>query len=76
MKNDDKQRISIAAPAVFGFVTLPRVVAIIRSKTASSVRSISRSYDQIGEHILSGRADLGISRLPLARNQVCFVPRW
>jgi len=33
MKNDDKRRVSIAAPAVFGFVTLPRVVAIIRSKT-------------------------------------------
>jgi DNA-binding transcriptional LysR family regulator len=87
MKNDDKQRISIAAPAVFGFVTLPRVVAIIRSKIASSVRSISGSHDQIGEHILSGRADLGISRLPLdsrlfewaplgsARNVCIFHPK-
>lgn len=86
MKNEEKQRISIAAPAVFGFVTLPRVVAMIRSKTPSTVRSISGSYEQIGEHILSGRADLGISRLPLddrlfewaplgpARN-VCIFPR-
>lgn len=65
MKNEEKQRISVAAPAVFGFVTLPRVVAMIRSKTPSTVRSISGSYEQIGEHILSGRADLGISRLPL-----------
>ncbi|MES0172636.1 LysR family transcriptional regulator [Mesorhizobium sp. M0006] len=65
MKNDEKQRIAIAAPSVFGFVTLPRVVATIRSKTATTVRSISGSYDQIGEHILAGRADLGISRLPL-----------
>ncbi|RWD54337.1 MAG: LysR family transcriptional regulator, partial [Mesorhizobium sp.] len=65
MKNDEKQRIAIAAPAVFGFVTLPKVVATIRSKTASSVRSISGNYEQVGEHILSGRADLGISRLPL-----------
>ncbi|MGO4642557.1 LysR family transcriptional regulator substrate-binding protein [Mesorhizobium sp. 2RAF45] len=40
-------------------------MAIIRSKTASSVRSISGSYEQIDEYILSGRADLGISRLPL-----------
>lgn len=65
MKNEEKPRISIAAPAVFGFVTLPKIVAIIRSQTGSTVRSISGSYDQIGEHILSGRADLGISRLPL-----------
>jgi DNA-binding transcriptional LysR family regulator len=87
MKNDDKQRVSIAAPAVFGFVTLPKVVAIIRSKTTSTVRSISGSYEQIGEHILSGRADLGISRLPLdprlfewaplgsARNVCIFHPK-
>ncbi|MER9258327.1 LysR family transcriptional regulator [Mesorhizobium sp. M0619] len=65
MKNEEKQRIAIAAPSVFGFVTLPKVVAIIRSQTASNVRSISGSYEQIGEHILAGRADLGISRLPL-----------
>ncbi|TGQ66252.1 MAG: LysR family transcriptional regulator [Mesorhizobium sp.] len=87
IKNDEKQRIAIAAPAVFGFVTLPKVVATIRSKTASSVRSISGNYEQVGEHILSGRADLGISRLPLdprlfewapigsARNVCIFNPK-
>lgn len=85
MKNEEKQRIAIAAPSVFGFVTLPKVVAVIHAKTASNVRSISGSYEQIGEHILAGRADLGISRLPLdprlfewaplgsARN-VCIFP--
>ncbi|MDG4875205.1 LysR family transcriptional regulator [Mesorhizobium sp. WSM4935] len=85
MKNEEKQRIALAAPSVFGFVTLPKVVAIIHAKTASNVRSISGSYEQIGEHILAGRADLGISRLPLdprlfewaplgsARN-VCIFP--
>ena len=65
MKNEEREQIAIAAPAVFGFVTLPKVVATIRSKTASSVRSISGNYGQVGEHVLSGRADLGISRLPL-----------
>lgn len=65
MKNEEKQRVAIAAPSVFSFVTLPKVVGIIRSKTGSTVRSISGSYDEIGEHILAGRADLGISRLPL-----------
>ncbi|WP_192384826.1 LysR family transcriptional regulator [Mesorhizobium silamurunense] len=65
MKNEERQQIAIAAPPVFGFVTLPKAVATIRSKTGSSVRSISGNYHQVGEHILSGRADLGISRLPL-----------
>lgn len=65
MKNDGRQRIAIATPAVFGFVTLPKVVAVIRAKTSSNVRTISGTYDQIGEHILAGRADLGISRLPV-----------
>ncbi|CDX22709.1 Transcriptional regulator [Mesorhizobium sp. ORS 3324] len=87
MKNEERQQIAIAAPPVFGFVTLPRVVALIRSQTASTVRSISGSYEQIGEHVLSGRADLGISRLPLdprlfewapigsARNVCIFHPK-
>lgn len=65
MKIQGRQRIAIATPAVFGFVTLPKVVAIIRATTGSNVRTISGTYDQIGEHILAGRADLGISRLPL-----------
>lgn len=65
MKNEEREQIAIAAPAVFGFVTLPKVVATVRSKIASSVRSISGNYGQVGEHVLSGRADLGISRLPL-----------
>ncbi|MCG7508620.1 LysR family transcriptional regulator [Mesorhizobium retamae] len=65
MKSDERQRIAIAAPAVFGFVTLPKVVAIIRSKTGSNVRTISGSYDQISEHILTGRADIAITRLPV-----------
>lgn len=87
MRNEERQQIAIAAPAVFGFVTLPKVVATIHSKTGSSVRSISGNYDQVGEHILSGRADLGISRLPLdprlfewapigsARNVCIFHPK-
>ncbi|MFD9900257.1 LysR family transcriptional regulator [Mesorhizobium sp. NPDC059025] len=65
MKNDGRQRIAIATPAVFGFVTLPKVVAIIRTKTSLNVRTISGTYEQIGEHILAGRADLAISRLPV-----------
>ncbi len=65
MKHEERPRIAIATPAVFGFVTLPKVVAIIQSQTGSNVRAISGTYDQISEHILAGRADLGISRLPI-----------
>ncbi|WP_379073066.1 LysR family transcriptional regulator [Mesorhizobium sp. UC22_110] len=65
MKTDERQPISIATPAVFCFVTLPKVVAIIRQKTVSNVRTISGTYEQVGEHILAGRADLGVSRLPV-----------
>ncbi|RWM24679.1 LysR family transcriptional regulator [Mesorhizobium sp.] len=87
MKNEERQQVAIAAPPVFGFVTLPKVVATLRTKTASTVRSISGNYEEVGEHILSGRADLGISRLPLdprlfewapigsARNVCIFHPK-
>ncbi|TIO84084.1 MAG: LysR family transcriptional regulator [Mesorhizobium sp.] len=87
MKNEEQQQVAIAAPPVFGFVTLPKVVATIRTNAASTVRSISGNYEEVGEHILSGRADLGISRLPLdprlfewapigsARNVCIFHPK-
>ncbi|MER8856983.1 LysR substrate-binding domain-containing protein [Mesorhizobium sp. M0757] len=50
------------------------MMAIIHSKTASNVRSISGSYEQVGEHILAGRADLGISGLPLDPLLVEWAP--
>lgn len=74
MKNEERPRIGIATPAVFGFVTLPKVVAAIRAQTGSTVRTISGTYDQIGEHILAGRADLGISRLPVDQSLFDWVP--
>ncbi|MBR2691003.1 MAG: LysR family transcriptional regulator [Aquamicrobium sp.] len=74
LKNEERPRIGIATPAVFGFVTLPKVVAAIRAQTGSNVRTISGTYDQIGEHILAGRADLGISRLPLDQRLFEWVP--
>lgn len=65
IKSEDKPRVAIAASAVFGFITLPKVVGAIRAKTSSSVRSMSGSDEQVREYILTGQADLGISRLPL-----------
>lgn len=74
MKNEERPRIAIATPAVFGFVTLPKVVAAIRAQTGSNVRTISGTYEQIGEHILAGRADLGIARLPIDQRLFEWVP--
>ncbi|WP_420830343.1 LysR substrate-binding domain-containing protein [Rhizobium giardinii] len=65
IKNQDKPRVVIAAPAVFGFITLPKVVGAIRTKTSSSIRVLSGSDEEVREYILFGQADLGISRLPL-----------
>ncbi|MGK9334391.1 LysR family transcriptional regulator [Sinorhizobium meliloti] len=74
IKSEDKPWITIAAPAVFGFITLPKVAGSIRAKTSSSVRLISGSDDQVREYILSGQADLGISRLPLDARLFDWAP--
>jgi len=65
IKTQDKAPVSIAAASVFGLVSLPRVVGILREKSSFHLRSISGSDEQVKEHILSGRADIGIARLPL-----------
>ena len=74
IKSEVKPRVAIAAPAVFGFVTLPKVVGAIRAKTLSSVRVLSGSDEQVREYILSGQADLGISRLPLDSGLFDWAP--
>ncbi len=85
MKSDDRERIAIASPAVFGFVTLPGVVAIIGAQPRSHVRTISGTYDQVGEHIprrsiimsRSGRR-AGHARMPegLARRDTLDICGW
>jgi DNA-binding transcriptional LysR family regulator len=65
LRSEAKAAIAIAAPSVFGFVTLPNLVSTVRSRVSLSFRSISGSDDGIKQHILSGTADIGIARLPL-----------
>ncbi|WFU05926.1 LysR family transcriptional regulator (plasmid) [Rhizobium sp. CB3171] len=86
LKSNDTRVIAIAAPSAFSFGTLPRVVKKIREKSRSyTVQIKSGTYQQIAEHVLNGRADLGISRLPLdgrifdwmpigAATNVCLFP--
>ncbi|MDE1993222.1 MAG: LysR family transcriptional regulator [Rhizobiaceae bacterium] len=66
LKGEEPSAISLAAPGIFCFRLLPQVVRALRNRDPSHSAHIrSGSYQQTAEHILNGRADLGISRLPL-----------
>jgi DNA-binding transcriptional LysR family regulator len=66
LRSNDTRVIGIAAPSIFSFGVIPRAVKRIREKNRAYVFQIKTgSYKEIGSHILNGRADLGISRLPL-----------
>lgn len=66
LRSDDTPVIRIAAPSIFSFGVIPRAVKKIREKSRAYKFQIrSGSYQEIGGHVLNGRADLGISRLPL-----------
>jgi DNA-binding transcriptional LysR family regulator len=66
LKGEDASTIAIAAPGIFCLKLIPRAVKEIRGRDPScSIHIRSGSYQQTAEHVLNGRADLGISRLPL-----------
>lgn len=66
LKGEESNVVGLAAPGIFCFRLIPKVVQALRGRYAScSVHVRSGSYQQTAEHILNGRADLGISRLPL-----------
>ncbi|WP_341487098.1 LysR family transcriptional regulator [Pararhizobium sp. A13] len=86
LKGNDSHVIGIAAPGIFSLGVVPRAVKTIREiYPACSIQLKSGSYSEVADHVLTGRADLGISRLPLddrifewtpvgmARN-VCLFP--
>jgi DNA-binding transcriptional LysR family regulator len=74
IRTQDKAVVSIAAPSVFGFVTLPNVVATLRSKLAVNIRILSGDDEQLKAAILSGAADIGIARLPLEPKLFAWAP--
>ncbi|MBB5663848.1 DNA-binding transcriptional LysR family regulator [Rhizobium leguminosarum] len=75
LKNNDTRVIGIAAPSAFSFGTLPLVVKKIREKSSSyTVKVKSGTYQQIADHVLNGRADFGISRLPLDDRIYDWIP--
>ncbi|EJZ17185.1 LysR family transcriptional regulator (plasmid) [Rhizobium sp. Pop5] len=75
LRNNDTRMIGIAAPSAFSFATLPKVVKRIRERSRSyAVQVKSGTYEQIADHVLNGRSDLGISRLPLDERILDWVP--
>ncbi|ARQ13842.1 LysR family transcriptional regulator protein (plasmid) [Rhizobium etli] len=75
LRNNDTRMIGIAAPSAFSFATLPKVVKRIRERSRSyAVQVKTGTYQQIFEHVLSGRSDLGISRLPLDDRTLDWLP--
>jgi DNA-binding transcriptional LysR family regulator len=75
LRSNDTRLIGIAAPSAFSFSTLPRVVKRIRERSRSyAVQVKTGTYEQIADHVLSGRSDLGISRLPVDERILDWMP--
>jgi len=86
IRAQESPAVSIAAHSVLGLGTLPRVVKALRSKLPVTVKILSGDDEQLRSAVLSGGADIGISRLPLdpelfswvaistARNVCIFSP--
>ncbi|MBY5827754.1 LysR family transcriptional regulator [Rhizobium leguminosarum] len=66
LKSSDTRVVSIAAPAAFSLKLIPEAVRRIQELNRSySIKLRTGSYQEIGDYILHGKADIGISRLPL-----------
>lgn len=74
LRNEETGSLSLAAPGVFCLNAVPRAVQAVRQVNRLSFQIKSGSYQQIAEHILNGRADLGISRLPLDGRAFDWIP--
>jgi DNA-binding transcriptional LysR family regulator len=75
LKGIEGHAIGIAAPDIFCFTLVPRAVRQIRVDDRSCVFHVkSGSYQDVAEHVLNGRADLGLSRLPLDERLFDWMP--
>ena len=75
LKGIDSDAISIAAPHVFSLDLIPRLIGKLRSNGHfAAVHFKSGSYQEVAEHVLEGRADLGLARLPLDEKTFDWVP--
>ncbi|WP_412065983.1 LysR family transcriptional regulator [Rhizobium sp. SYY.PMSO] len=74
LRNEEEVSLSLAVPGVFCLSAIPRAIRAIRESNALSFQIKSGSYQQIAEHVLNGRADLGVSRLPLDERAFEWLP--
>ncbi|MGN8119675.1 LysR family transcriptional regulator [Labrys sp. 22185] len=75
LKGVDSDTISIAAPHIFSLRLLPRAFRKLRShQQVAGIALKSGTYPEVAAHVLEGRADLGIARLPLDGNVFDWCP--
>ncbi|MBX5141420.1 LysR family transcriptional regulator [Rhizobium lentis] len=74
IRNEEAGSLSLAAPGVFCLNTIPRAIQVVRQSNPLSFQIKSGSHQQIAEHVLNGRADLGVSRLPLDERAFEWAP--
>ncbi|WP_083338353.1 LysR family transcriptional regulator [Ensifer sp. LCM 4579] len=71
----DSDTIGIAAPHVFSLRLLPDAIRKLRSRQpVAAVHLKSGTYREVTDHVLEGRADLGLGRLPLDENVFDWHP--
>lgn len=74
IRNDETGSLSLAAPGVFCLNAIPRAIQAVRKSNALSFQVRAGSHQQIAEHVLNGRSDLGVSRLPLDERAFEWAP--
>ena len=75
LKGIHSDTISIAAPYVFSLKFLPDAIGKLRSRQpVAAVHLKSGTYREVTDHVLEGRADLGLARLPLDGNVFDWCP--
>jgi DNA-binding transcriptional LysR family regulator len=75
LRGVDSDTISIAAPHVFSLRLLPDAIRMLRTRQpVAGVQLKSGTYREVADHVLEGRADIGIGRLPLDENVFDWRP--
>jgi DNA-binding transcriptional LysR family regulator len=75
LQGSEIKTIGLAVPSVFSLRAIPRAIKAVRqSGNLCAFQVKSGTYREIGEHVLNGRADIGVSRLPLEEKAFDWAP--
>jgi DNA-binding transcriptional LysR family regulator len=75
LKGIESDTVSIATPHIFCLDLIPRALQRLRPHQPHMIVQIrSGDYHEMVEHILEGRADIALSRLPIDENIFDWVP--